>query len=208
MRDSSKDWLRYEKEAYRAGHRIVAGVDEAGRGPIAGPVVVAAAILPRGTFIGGIDDSKNLSPKRREDLYKIITSKAIDWSVGIVGHELIDNLNILRATHLAMREAICKLDPSPDLALIDGLQITDCPVNQLAIKGGDRLSQSIAAASILAKVTRDRIMNNYDKMYPNYGFSQHKGYPTVAHRQAVKEHGICAIHRRSFKPIKGLINTN
>jgi ribonuclease HII len=149
--------------------------------------------------IEGIDDSKRLSPSRRETLYERITRLAISWGVGIVDHEYIDRTNILIATQRAMLSAINSLSPPPDLILVDGISISGCPFPQIMIKGGDRISQSIAAASILSKVTRDRLMVRYDLEYPQYGFARHKGYPTPSHLEAILRYGPCGIHRRSFK---------
>lgn len=202
--DSSRKWLYHEEMAYRSGYQMIAGVDEAGRGPLAGPVVAAAVIFPEGVIIEGIEDSKRLSPQRREKLFEVITREAIDWSIGTTDHTVIDQLNILIATHLAMRKAIHKLNPGPDFILVDGFTIPDCTIKQIGIKDGDRLSQSIAAASILAKVTRDRIMEEYDHKFPGYGFARHKGYPTRDHCQAIAQYGICEIHRKSFSPIRKL----
>lgn len=180
----------------------VAGIDEAGRGPLAGPVVCAAAILPLEVKPIGLDDSKKLTPRRRESLYLEITQNpAIRWAVVHISSEEIDRLNILRATHAGMRRAWEKLDPRPPHVLIDGLPVPDFPCPQTALVGGDGISLSIAAASVIAKVERDRAMMEYDRLYPEYDFAKHKGYPTAAHFAKLREHGPCPIHRRSFAPV-------
>jgi len=177
---------------------IVAGVDEAGRGPLAGPVVAAAVMLPAGHGISGIDDSKKLSAARREHLYTLICSQA-RVGVGIVSEAVIDEINILQATFSAMRSAIAQLTPVPALILVDGnLQIPDCPFPQRAIVGGDATEESIAAASIVAKVTRDRMMIEFHAQYPDYNFAKHKGYGTLEHRKAIQQFGLSPIHRKSF----------
>jgi ribonuclease HII len=180
----------------------VAGIDEAGRGPLAGPVVCAAAILPLEVKPIGLDDSKKLTPRRRESLYLEITQNpAIRWAVVHISSEEIDRLNILRATHAGMRLAWEKLDPRPPHVLIDGLPVPDFPCPQTALVGGDGISLSIAAASVIAKVERDRAMMEYDRLYPEYDFAKHKGYPTAAHFAKLRQHGPCPIHRRSFAPV-------
>lgn len=180
-------------------HNLLAGVDEAGRGPLAGPVVAAAVILKKNFYNPEINDSKKLSALKREKIYKLITDVALSYSFGIVAPDIIDEINILNATKRAMRQAIDGLKVPPDIVLIDGLTITDLPVQQLAIIKGDTLSLSIAAASILAKVTRDNIMQQYHKQYPVYQFDKHKGYPTKLHRRCIREYGPCPIHRKSFR---------
>ena len=180
----------------------VAGIDEAGRGPLAGPVVCSAAIIPLEISLLGLDDSKKLTHRRREALYSQITQNpAIRWSVVHISSEEIDRLNILRATHAGMRRAWEKLDPRPSHVLIDGLPVPDFPCAQTALVGGDGLSLSIAAASVIAKVERDRAMLEYDRLYPEYGFAKHKGYPTAEHFAKLRQHGPCPIHRRSFAPV-------
>ena len=180
----------------------VAGIDEAGRGPLAGSVVCAAVILPMEISLPGLDDSKKLTPRRREALYSEITQNpAIRWTVVHISSEEIDRLNILRATHAGMRRAWEKLYPRPSHVLIDGLPVPDFPCPQKALVGGDGLSLSIAAASVIAKVERDRAMLEYDRLYPEYGFAKHKGYPTAEHFAKLRKHGPCPIHRRSFAPV-------
>lgn len=177
---------------------FICGIDEAGRGPLAGPVAAGAAILPKDCQILYLNDSKKLSESRREELFLEIKEKAIAWSVGIVGPERIDEINILQATYEAMRQAISKLDPVPQVLLNDAVTIPGVAIPQVPIIKGDAKSVSIAAASILAKVTRDHMMEKYDKDYPEYGFAKHKGYGTPAHITALKEFGPTPIHRRTF----------
>ena len=180
----------------------VAGIDEAGRGPLAGSLVCCAVIMPLDISLPGLDDSKKLTPRRRESLYSEITQNpAIRWSVVHISSEEIDRLNILRATHVGMRRAWEKLDPRPSHVLIDGLPVPSFPCAQTALVGGDGISLSIAAASVIAKVERDRAMLEYDRLYPEYGFAKHKGYPTAEHFAKLRQHGPCPIHRRSFAPV-------
>jgi len=191
--------FEYEKKANAQGYTLVCGVDEAGRGPLAGPVCAAAVILPLDCEISGLNDSKKLSEKKREALYDIIIEKAVAYSIAFGTIEEIEEHNILNATYLAMNRAIEGLKIRPDYALIDGNRVPkDITVPCETIVKGDSHSCSIAAASILAKVTRDRLLLEYDKKYPEYGFAAHKGYGTAAHYAAIKEHGITPVHRRSF----------
>lgn len=191
--------LSFEEEFRDLGFRHIAGVDEAGRGPLAGPVVAAAVILPAGAFLPEVDDSKKLGSYKRERLYQEIISKALAFGVGEVAVETIDRINIGKASLQAMRKAVEALPISPDLLLIDGnYPIPGILIKQVTIIGGDAQSLSIASASILAKVTRDRLMEAYEVLYPGYGFSQNKGYGTRSHREALKRLGPCEIHRRSF----------
>ena len=201
------DALEKERERLMAMHQYeeqyndcqaICGIDEAGRGPLAGPVAAGAAILPKDCRILYLNDSKKLSESRREELFLEIKEKAIAWSVGIVGPERIDEINILQATYEAMRQAIAKLDPAPQVLLNDAVTIPGVMIPQVPIIKGDAKSVSIAAASILAKVTRDHMMEEYDKEYPEYGFAKHKGYGTPAHIKALKEFGPTPIHRRTF----------
>ena len=185
---------------------IVCGIDEAGRGPLAGPVAAAAVILPRDCRILYLNDSKKLSEKKRELLYDEIREKAVAYGVGIVGPDRIDEVNILQATYEAMRLAIAQLKVKPEILLNDAVTIPLVELKQIPIVKGDAKSVSIAAASILAKVTRDRMMMEYDKLFPEYGFGKHKGYGTAAHIQALKEYGACSIHRKSF--IKNFVKEN
>ena len=189
----------YEHAAFEEGCRLVCGVDEAGRGSLAGPVCAAAVILPPDLEIEGLNDSKKLTDKRRRALYDVITDQAIAYGVAFASEQEIDEINILQATFLAMRRAVEQLARKPDLALVDGNREPDfgaIPIKTI-IKG-DSLSASIAAASILAKVTRDRYMEEQDKIYPQYGFALHKGYGTQAHYAALREFGACPLHRRTF----------
>jgi len=198
-----QDWWQEEREAWEEGRQCVAGIDEAGRGPLAGPVVAACVVLPFGRRPDGLNDSKQLTPRQREVLFESILLMARGCGLGVVSAPDIDRLNILRATHLAMRQALDALPPGmrPDLVLIDGLPVRPFPLDQVALVKGDSRSASIAAASILAKVTRDRLMCEYDALYPMYGFAGHKGYGAASHLRALAEHGPCPIHRRSFRPI-------
>lgn len=176
----------------------VAGIDEAGRGPLAGPVVAAAVILPKDIFLPFLNDSKKVTEKRRDVLFDEIKQNAIAYGIGIASNTLIDEINILQATYEAMREAVNALEKTPDVLLVDAVHIPDINIKQVGIVKGDAKSVNIAAASILAKVTRDRLMVEYDKIYPEYGFASNKGYGTAMHIAALKEIGPCAIHRKSF----------
>lgn len=188
----------YEDTAFSGGARFPAGIDEAGRGPLAGPVVAACVILPEGVFIGGLNDSKQLSASKRDLLFDEIKEKALSYSIGIVDEKCIDDINILNATKKAMKMAVDGVKPRPDLLLIDAVKLDDVDIKQIPIIKGDALSISIAAASILAKVTRDRLIDELDPVYPEYGFKKHKGYGTEEHINAIKKYGICPIHRLSF----------
>lgn len=193
-----EDMSCFEKDAYKEGIKFIAGIDEAGRGPLAGPVVAAAVILPENISIRGLNDSKKLSEKQREELYNEITEKAIAYEVGIVDEKIIDELNILNATKMAMEIAVESLKVKPELLLIDAVKLDGIQIPQKSIIKGDSLSVSIAAASIIAKVTRDRFIEEMDSVYPEYGFKKHKGYGTKEHIEAIKKYGICPIHRVSF----------
>jgi ribonuclease HII len=196
------DLLTFERQALGNGFHLVAGIDEAGRGPLAGPVVAAAVILPAGLLIKGVNDSKKLSPDTRERLFDAIMSQALSVGIGMGSAELIDRINILQATRHAMLEAVSQLAPQPDYILIDGISTIDSPIPQKTIKKGDSLSLSIAAASIIAKVTRDRLMRELDKIYPGYGFSGHKGYGSVLHLEAIRRLGPSPVHRLTFGGVK------
>lgn len=193
-----KHMLEIEDSLYQRGYKLVCGVDEAGRGPLCGPVVTAAVILNKDEMIEGVNDSKKLSEKKRENLYDIITKKAIAVGVGISDVDIIEDINILNATKLAMKQAINNLKINPDFVLIDGNQMIDIDIDAQTVVSGDAKSESIAAASIIAKVTRDRLLKDYDKKYPEYGFAKHKGYGTKAHIEAIKKYGLTPIHRKSF----------
>ncbi|MDD5524347.1 MAG: ribonuclease HII [Smithella sp.] len=188
----------FEKIAYQEGYQIIAGIDEAGRGPLAGPVVAAAVILPPGYLNSEIKDSKKLSAGKREELYEIINKEAVAIGMMVVDADIIDRVNILQATLQAMRDAVLELPASPDFLLIDGNQRIPILTPQKPIVKGDSLSISIAAASIIAKVSRDRIMEMYHRQFPQYNFQQNKGYGTKEHLDAIKKFGICKIHRKSF----------
>ncbi len=190
--------LMREYEDTYAVCQAICGIDEAGRGPLAGPVVAGAVILPKDCEILFLNDSKKLSEKRRDALFEEIREKAAAWSVGVVGPDVIDEINILQATYQAMRQAIAGLSVQPDLLLNDAVTIPEVEINQVPIVKGDAKSVSIAAASIMAKVTRDRMMAEYDILFPEYGFAKHKGYGTAAHIAAIRELGPSPIHRRSF----------
>ena len=199
---AGQDWWKFEKEASGKGFLKIAGLDEAGRGPLAGPVVSAAVILPDSFSVCGINDSKKLTPVKRDYLYDEISRQALVTGTGIVDSAGIDRINILQATLLSMLQAVEKLAIRPDCLLIDGTFTIQSDLPQTTIPKGDSLSISIAAASIIAKVTRDRLMKEYDRKYPQFGFSRHKGYPTKAHKEAIRKFGPCSIHRRSFKGVK------
>jgi ribonuclease HII len=201
--------LRFERQAWTKGYQRVAGIDEAGRGPLAGPVVAAAVVFDPDYLqfqatksLNGLTDSKRLSESRRDFFFGLLLEcSGARIGVGQAGVEEIDARNILRATYLAMARALAQLNPPPDHALIDGRPVPDLPCSSTAIVGGDGLSLSIAAASVVAKVTRDRIMVDLDRQYPEYGFARHKGYGTAEHLKALRKHGPSAVHRRSFEPV-------
>jgi len=195
----------FELEARRRGYRRIAGLDEAGRGPLAGPVVAAAVILPTRCRLAGVDDSKQVSELERTRLYEVIIQRARAVAVGVATEQEIDSLNILEATRLAMSRALASLTPSADCLLIDAVTLPNLAIPSRSIIKGDTLSMSIAAASIVAKVTRDRMMAMYHQAYPVYNFLSHKGYGTEEHLQRLAQHGPCAIHRRTFAPVAQLI---
>lgn len=196
----------FEVSARACGFRRIAGLDEAGRGPLAGPVVAAVVILPRGWFFDALDDSKLLSEDQRHTLFTAITTHARAWSVGTASEQEIDELNILGATRLAGHRAINDLDSSPDFLLLDALHLPTVFIPQRSVIKGDQLSISIAAASILAKVTRDRIMRTYHERFPDYQFHIHKGYPTPEHLKRLRQFGPCPGHRRSFRPVRDCLD--
>lgn len=204
------DRLLHERELWRRGMNIIAGVDEAGRGPLAGPVVAAAVILPNrwaesrfDERLRGLNDSKQLTEQEREDYFAVLTSHVdIRYAIAVVEADWIDRINILQATHRAMNEALNRLKPTPQHALVDGRPVKTMRIPHTALVKGDSRSYSIAAASVLAKVTRDRMMLEMDRLYPGYGFAEHKGYGTPQHLAALGALGPCAIHRRSFAPLK------
>ena len=197
------DLITFDQNYHKQGFKVIAGVDEAGRGPWAGPVVAAAVIFPQSIQIDGIRDSKKLSASKREILFENILNNAISVGIGIVGHEIIDSVNILQATFLSMKEALEKAGNTPDLVLVDGnFKIPGLDLRQFCVVGGDDKSLSIAAASIIAKVTRDRLMTDCAKEYPEYGFQNHKGYGTKEHQEALRRLGPCPIHRKSYEPVR------
>ncbi len=202
---SKLDLLEYEKELYDQGINLIAGVDEVGRGPLCGPVVACACILPKNYQLDGLNDSKKLSEKKREKFYDILIKDAISYGIGIISPKRIDEINIYEATKEAMYEAINNLNPKPEHVLIDAMPLSlDIP--STSIIKGDAKSLSIAAASVIAKVTRDHMMYDLDKKYPEYGFKSHKGYPTKKHIEAVKQYGVLDFYRFTFSPISDLIN--
>ncbi len=194
----------YEEALIKKGHEYVAGIDEAGRGPLAGPVVAAAVILPRAYRSDILNDSKKISPKVREKIYEELTDleSGVVWSFSVIDHKIIDKINILNATHRAMAECAMSLKRGPSFAIIDGNPVKGFPYPYQSVVKGDEKCLSIAAASIIAKVERDRLMLKYSEDYPQYGFDRHKGYGTKLHLDALKEFGVCPIHRRSFAPVR------
>ena len=203
---SEEERLNFEKELYEQGYSLIAGVDEAGRGPLVGPVVAGAVILPVNYSLPGLNDSKQISEKKREKLFDIIMNDAIAVGVGIVDNKKIDEINILEASRLAMKLAIEDLKVKPDYVLSDAMKLTNIDIPYKDIVHGDALSLSIAAGSIIAKVTRDRMLMELDKEYPEYGFAKHKGYPTKAHLEAIKKYGVLDCYRFTYKPVSDLIN--
>ena len=195
----------YERMAWERGHGVVAGVDEAGRGPLAGPVSIAAVILPHDLYLPKLNDSKKLSAKVREELFAEIQEKAVAVSSVLVDAKTIDRVNIYQATINGMYEAIFSLTQEPQEVLIDAVKLENLPMASQSIIRGDAKSASIAAASIVAKVTRDRLMDEYDKLYPAYGFARHKGYGTAEHIEALRKYGPCPIHRVSFEPVRSMV---
>ena len=195
--------LAYEKECYVCGIELIAGVDEVGRGPLAGPVVAAAVILPKGSKIPGLNDSKKIPKSKHKEIYEAVLQEAIAIGIGVKDNQVIDQVNIYEATKLAMMEAIGQLDPQPQHLLIDAMKL-DLPISQTSIIKGDANSLSIAAASIVAKVTRDQMMEEFDREYPGYDFAQNAGYGTAKHLAGLDQLGVTPIHRRSFEPVKSM----
>ncbi len=198
--------LKYEKALYKEGYKLIAGVDEVGRGPLVGPVVTAAVILPKNYKLAGLNDSKKLTAKQRDKFYDILQKDAISIGIGMCDAKTIDKINIYEATKVAMKEAINNLSVKPDYVLIDAMKL-DIDVPHLPIIKGDAKSLSIAAASVIAKVTRDRMMDELDKEYPEYGFKKHKGYPTKQHLEALKKYGPLANYRFTYGPVRDLIES-
>lgn len=203
-RDRIEGLKLYEYEAYRQGYQYIAGIDEVGRGPLAGPVVAAAVILPPDFFLPEVNDSKKLKASVRSELAAAIKEAATAWSLAALFPPYLDQINILNATREAMRTAVEHLTPCPDFLLIDAVKLHDIDIKQRSIIKGDSSSVSIACASILAKVERDRSMEAFDMLYPGYGFAKHKGYGTRAHLEALMQQGICPIHRESYAPIRAI----
>ncbi len=188
------------------GYNVICGVDEVGRGPMAGPVVAAAVILPAGIEIDGLNDSKLLTPERREEIFAEVAGMGIPCAVGVIDHETIDRINILKASLMAMRRAVMELKQTPECVLVDGNQtIPNLTFPQYAVVGGDRSCKCVSAASIVAKVTRDRIMDRMEELYPQFSFSRHKGYCTRAHFDELRTHGPCEIHRKSYAPVAEML---
>jgi ribonuclease HII len=193
--------LLYESDARCAGYSTIAGIDEAGRGPLAGPVIAAAVILPENVELKGVRDSKQMTPRAREEAFSLIEERAISFSIGVVGASEIDQINILQATLKAMKQAVLDLNPQPDFLLIDGTGQVQLPIQQRCIVRGDQQCLSISAASVVAKVYRDRMMCSYHELYPQYGFSANKGYGTRRHLAAIARYGPCSIHRFTFRGV-------
>ena len=206
MEKETKDLLKYEKELYKKGISLIGGVDEVGRGPLVGPVVAACVILPPNYELPGLDDSKKLSEKKRDKYYDIIMKDAVSVGIGIVDAKKIYEINILEASRLAMKLAIEDLDVKPEYILSDAMKLDNIDIPYEAIIHGDALSLSIAAGSVIAKVTRDRMMYELDKKYPEYGFAQHKGYPTKKHLENIAKYGVLENYRFTYKPVSDLIN--
>ncbi|HIS18307.1 MAG TPA: ribonuclease HII [Candidatus Coprovivens excrementavium] len=206
VKDEERDLLKYEKELYKKGITLIGGVDEVGRGPLVGPVVAACVILPVNYKLSGLDDSKKLSEKKREKFYDIIMKDAIAVGIGVVDAKKIDEINILEASRLAMKLAIENLNVKPEFVLSDAMKLDNIDIPYEAIIHGDSLSLSIAAGSVIAKVTRDRMMYELDEKYPEYGFAQHKGYPTKKHLENLQKYGILSNYRFTYKPVSDLIN--
>ena len=196
--------MAIERRLRAAGYRLIAGVDEVGRGPIAGPVVAAAVVMPEHPRVAHVTDSKALTPKQREEIAAQIEDRAVAWGIGLVSAAVIDCTDILRATHVAMRSALAELSPEPDYIVVDGRPVPELPAPSEAVVGGDRVCYCVAAASILAKVYRDRVMAHMGRLYPGYGLEGHKGYASPQHQEAIAALGPSPVHRMSFEPLKSL----
>ncbi|MBP2623275.1 ribonuclease HII [Streptococcus oricebi] len=199
-----ENMLRYEKDLYAQGFQLIAGIDEVGRGPLAGPVVAAAVILPKNCKIRGLNDSKKIPKKKHEEIYRTVQEAALAIGLGVVDNEMIDQVNIYQASKLAMQEALAQLAIQPDYLLIDAMELP-VDLGQQALIKGDAKSLSIAAASIVAKVTRDKMMADFDKVYPGYDFAKNAGYGTKSHLAGLEKYGVTAIHRKTFEPVKSLL---
>lgn len=206
MKKETIDLLSYEKKLYEQGYNLICGTDEAGRGPLVGPVVAAAVILPKNYQLPGLNDSKQLSEKKREEYFPIIKKEAVSYGIGIVDAKTIDEINIYEASRLAMQKAIENMNITPDFVLTDAMPMKDYKLPVMPIIHGDALSINIAAASVLAKVTRDHIMLELDQKYPEYEFKKHKGYPTKRHLELLKKYGPTKDYRFTYKPVRDLIN--
>ena len=202
-----KNLLSYEQELYKKGIKLIAGTDEVGRGPLVGPVVAAAVILPKNYYLEGLDDSKKLTEKKRDKYYDIIYKDAVSVGIGIVDAKTIDEINILEASRLAMKKAVEDLKIKPEYILSDAMKLDNQSIPYTDIIHGDALSESIAAASVIAKVTRDRMMYDLDEEHPEYGFAKHKGYPTKLHLENLKKYGVLDNYRFSYKPVKEILTT-
>ena len=202
---SKEDLLKYEKELYKKGFKLIAGTDEVGRGPLVGPFVAAAVILPKNYQLDGLTDSKKLSEKKRDKFYDIIMKEAVSVGIGVVDAKTIDEINILEASRLAMKKAIMNLKIVPEYVLSDAMKLNNIDIPYTDIIHGDALSLSIAAASVIAKVTRDRMMYELDVQYPLYGFAKHKGYPTKLHLENLRKYGVLDNYRFSYKPVKEIL---
>lgn len=206
MKKEKIDNLKFEKELYEEGYTLIAGVDEVGRGPLAGPVVASCVIMPKGIYIEGVTDSKKISPKKRKILKEEILNKCVAVSTIFIDENIIDEINIYEATKVAMLKAINEISVKPEYVLIDAMPL-EFDIPHKSIIKGDELSFSIACASIIAKEARDDFMDELDKIYPEYGFKQNKGYPTKAHREALIKYGITKVHRKTYGPVKKVIDT-
>ena len=205
IKNSEIDNLKYEKEAYKNGYKLIAGIDEVGRGPLVGPVVTACVILPKNFKLDGLTDSKKLTEKKRDMFFDIIMKKAISVGIGIIDETIIDEVNIYEATKLAMYRSIDNCKIKPDYILIDAMKLDKLDIPNVSIIKGDLKSISISAASVIAKVTRDRMMYDLDKKYPYYNFAKNKGYPTKEHVEAIEKYGIIKEHRKTFNPVKNYV---
>ena len=208
MKNNEIDNKQYENELYSKGYKLIGGIDEVGRGPLVGPVVTACVILPEDFVLDGLTDSKKLSEKKRDMFYDIIMEKAISVGIGIMDEDVIDKVHIYEATKLAMYQAVDNMSVKPDYILIDAMKLDKLDVPSTSIIKGDLKSITISAASVIAKVTRDRMMYELDDLYPNYGFKRHKGYPTKKHIEAINKYGLIPGYRKTYGPVKEILNGN